>query len=80
MADDPLLTSLLAAVAAAPDDVPLRLHVAELLAGRGRPAEALIHCTRALGRDPTDPAALALLQRLTATLAGPPACRPTKPK
>ncbi|HEX8519040.1 MAG TPA: ATP-binding protein [Pseudonocardia sp.] len=73
MADDPLLTSLLAAVAAAPDDVPLRLHVAELLAGRGRPAEALIHCTQALGRDPTDPAALALLQRLTATLAGPPA-------
>ena len=71
MADDPLLTSLLAAVAAAPDDVPLRLHVAELLAGRGRPAEALAHCTHALGRDATNPAALALLQRLTAALAAP---------
>jgi SpoVK/Ycf46/Vps4 family AAA+-type ATPase len=71
MADDPLLTSLLAAVAAAPDDVPLRLHVAELLADRGRPAEALEHCTRALQRGPT-PEALALLQRLTAALAGPP--------
>ena len=36
MTDDALLTSLLAAVSAAPDDVPLRLHVAELLAAAQR--------------------------------------------
>jgi AAA+ superfamily predicted ATPase len=77
MADDPLLTSLLAAIAARPDDVPLRLHVAELLAARGRPTEALAHCTHVLGRDATDTDALALLQRLTAALAAPPA--PTAP-
>jgi AAA+ superfamily predicted ATPase len=68
---DPLLTSLLAAVDAAPDDVPLRLHVAELLLGRGRGADALQHCSRALAVAPADPAALALLQRITAALAGP---------
>ena len=61
MSDDALLTSLLAAVDAAPDDVPLRLHVAEQLAARGRPAEALAHCSAALQRAPGDPAALALL-------------------
>ncbi len=71
-ADARLLVSLLAAVEASPDDVPLRLHVAELLAADGRAAEALTHCTHALGRDPADPAALALLQRLAAALAGAP--------
>src|SRR4051794_4167003 len=69
---DALLASLLAAVEAAPDDVPLRLHVAELLLGRGRGAEALQHCSRALAKAPADPAAIALLQRVTAALAGPP--------
>jgi hypothetical protein len=69
---DALLASLLAAVEAAPDDVPLRLHVAELLLGRGRGAEALQHCSRALAKAPADPAAVALLQRVTAALAGPP--------
>jgi AAA+ superfamily predicted ATPase len=70
---DALLASLLAAVEAAPDDVPLRLHLAELLLGRGRGAEALAHCSRALALAPSDPAAIALLQRVTAALAGPPA-------
>ncbi|MGQ0483053.1 MAG: ATP-binding protein [Pseudonocardia sp.] len=67
---DALLASLLAAVAAAPDDVPLRVHVAEQLAGRGRPAEALEHCAAALARDPGDPSATALLRTLTDALAG----------
>lgn len=71
MADARLLTSLLAAVEASPDDVPLRLHVAELLAADGRTTEALTHCTHALRCNPADPAALALLQRLTAALAAP---------
>jgi len=67
---DPLLSSLLAAVEAAPADVPLRLHVAELLLARGRAAEALQHTSTALGHAPGDPAALGLLQKVTAALAG----------
>ena len=78
MSDDALLSSLLSAVAAAPDDVPLRLHVATQLADRGRVPEALAHCSEALQRAPGDPAALALLQRLTAELSGPPR-RPERP-
>jgi SpoVK/Ycf46/Vps4 family AAA+-type ATPase len=71
MPDDVLLTSLLTAVEAAPEDVPLRLHVAGLLAERGRPAEALQHCSQALARDPGNSEALALLQRITAAMAVP---------
>ena len=82
MTDERLLASLLAAVGTSPDDVPLRLHVAELLAAAGRSAEALMHCTHALRSNPADPAALALPQRLTAALwdpAAPPA-PPTPPE
>jgi SpoVK/Ycf46/Vps4 family AAA+-type ATPase len=79
MSDDVLLTSLLAAVDAAPDDVPLRLHVAGLLAERGRPADALQHCSQALARDPGNAEALALLQRLTTTMAPPAAPSPVTP-
>ena len=71
MTDDALLTSLLAAVSAAPDDVPLRLHVAELLAAAQRVPEALPHVTHALTVQPGDTAAIALLQRLGALLAAP---------
>jgi SpoVK/Ycf46/Vps4 family AAA+-type ATPase len=71
MTDDALLTSLLAAVSAAPDDVPLRLHVAELLAAAERVPEALPHVTHALTVQPGDTAAIALLQRLGAMLAAP---------
>ncbi len=78
---DPLLASLLAAVEAAPDDLPLRLHVAGLLLERGRAAEALLHCSRALTTAPGDAAALDLLQRVTAALAPPagPQTPPTSP-
>ncbi|MEJ3655695.1 ATP-binding protein [Actinomycetes bacterium KLBMP 9759] len=72
MSDDALLSSLLAAVAAAPEDVPLRVHVAGLLAERDRLTEALQHCTQALAVEPGNPAALAMLQRLTTLLASRP--------
>jgi AAA+ superfamily predicted ATPase len=68
--DDPLLASLLAAVSAAPGDIPLRLHVAGLLLDRGRPAEALDHCSTVLRSDPTHSEALALLRRASAELGG----------
>ena len=70
MSDNPLLASLLAAVNASPDDVPLRLHGAEELADANRLTEALAQCSEALQRAPGDAAALALLQRLTAALSG----------
>ena len=79
MSDDVLLTSLLTAVDAAPHDVALRLHVAGLLADHGRPAEALQHCSHALARDPGNPDALALLQRVTAAMAPPTTPLPVAP-
>jgi SpoVK/Ycf46/Vps4 family AAA+-type ATPase len=72
MTEDPLLASLLAAVDANPDDVPLRLHVAELLLTRGRAADALAHCGVVLQRDPSNAQGIALLSRATAALTGAP--------
>jgi AAA+ superfamily predicted ATPase len=69
---DDLLTSLLAAVAASPDDVPLRLHLGELLLAADRPAEALAHVSHVLVAVPASPEALALLGRATAALNGRP--------
>lgn len=69
---DDLLTSLLAAVAASPDDVPLRLHVGELLLAARRPAEALAHVSHVLVAAPANPDALALLRRATEALNGRP--------
>jgi len=66
--EDPLLASLLAAVATAPGDIPLRLHVAGLLLDRGRAAEALEHCSTVLRSDPANEEAIALLRRASAEL------------
>lgn len=66
--EDPLLASLLAAVASAPGDIPLRLHVAGLLLDRGRAAEALEHCSTTLRSDPANEEAIALLRRASAEL------------
>jgi ATP-dependent 26S proteasome regulatory subunit len=80
MTDDPLLSSLLAAVAANPDDVPLRLHVAGLLLERGRAAQAVEHCSAVLQRDGSNAEAVALLARATrAITAETPANRPAMP-
>lgn len=50
--DDLVIVSLTAAVAASPDDVALRLHLAELLLAAGRAEEAVTHCASALARQP----------------------------
>ena len=60
---DPLIASLTRAVEAAPDDVRLRTHLAELLIGVGRGAEAVTHCAIALQHAPTDEAARSLMSR-----------------
>lgn len=70
MSDDALLDSLRAAVNAAPDDVRLRLHLAELLADRGRDEEAIKELSDVLARDPASEAARALMTRV---LSRPPA-------
>jgi SpoVK/Ycf46/Vps4 family AAA+-type ATPase len=61
--DSSLIESLLAAVEARPDDLPLRLHLAELLLGAGRRAEAVGQLALALQRQPEDARAQALMAR-----------------
>ncbi|MFE5593124.1 ATP-binding protein [Streptomyces sp. NPDC056549] len=64
MADEsPLIRSLRAAVAAAPGDVPLRLHFAELLLAEGRNDEAVAEAAVALQHAPGDADARALMVR-----------------
>jgi SpoVK/Ycf46/Vps4 family AAA+-type ATPase len=58
---DELLASLRAAVAAAPDDLALRLHLAELLAGAGQREEAVREAAQVLVRDPQNETALRLV-------------------
>src|SRR5919197_3599137 len=61
MSDSPLIDSLTAAVEARPDDLTLRLHLAELLVGAGRGAEAIAHAAQVLAREPGNSAAQRLM-------------------
>lgn len=61
MGPDELLASLRAAVEAAPDDLALRLHLADLLAAAGRREEAVREAAQVLVRDPQNAAALRLV-------------------
>ncbi len=56
-----VLESLRNAVAAMPDDVPLRLHLAALLLRAGQRDEAVRHLGAVLQRDPGNGEALAML-------------------
>lgn len=76
MTEDPLIREMSAAVERSPEVLELRLHLATLLAERGRYADALTHCSAALTQDATNPAALALLQQCSAKLA-PESATPT---
>ncbi|WP_037576526.1 ATP-binding protein [Phaeacidiphilus oryzae] len=66
--EPPLLASLRTALNAAPGDVPLRLHLAELLLGEGRADEAIAEAAIALQHDPASTEARALMTR---ALSGP---------
>ena len=68
MSDSPLIDSLTAAVQARPDDLPLRLHLAELLVSAGRDAEAIGHAAQVLAREPGNEVARKLM---AAALGGP---------
>ncbi len=70
MDGSPLIDSLRKAVQAAPQDVPLRLHLAGLLLDAGSTAEAISHLGLVLAADPASAAALALMQRAVGGGAG----------
>jgi SpoVK/Ycf46/Vps4 family AAA+-type ATPase len=78
-ADDPVLPSLLSAVAASPADLPLRLHVARVLLEHGRAVQALEHCSVVLAAEPANPAGLRLLREATAALSEPAESLPAEP-
>jgi SpoVK/Ycf46/Vps4 family AAA+-type ATPase len=71
MADEDLLLSLRAAVERAPEEAPLRLHLAQLLLETGQRPEALQHIARALADDPASAEAQALMVTALAQEAEP---------
>ena len=77
MASDAVIRELTAAVERTPEAVELRLHLADLLIEQGSFADALQHCSAALGNDASNPRALVLLQRCSALLSGQAAPAPT---
>ncbi|MEV5972160.1 tetratricopeptide repeat protein [Streptomyces sp. NPDC051921] len=78
--ESPLIRSLRAALAAAPEDVPLRLHFAELLLAEGRNDEAVSQAAVALQHAPGDPAARDLMVRAMSLPAPtPPPTAPSPP-
>lgn len=64
--DESLIASLTSAVEAAPDDVPLRLHLAGLLVDAGRGQEAVTHLGVVLAREPESATARDLMGRALA--------------
>lgn len=68
--DERLIESLVAAVRAAPDDLPLRLHLAGLLVEADRGGEAVEHVATALAKDPTSAQARELMARAMGGPAG----------
>ncbi|MEW2387057.1 tetratricopeptide repeat protein [Streptomyces venezuelae] len=72
----PLIQSLRTAVAGAPDDVPLRLHLAELLIAGGHHDEAVSEAAVALQHAPGDPQARELMARAMGAPQPPQAPQP----
>lgn len=66
---DDVIESLQRAVAAAPEDATLRLHLARLLLGAGRGAQAVEHAAAVLSADPSSADARDLMSQ---ALAPPP--------
>ncbi|NYG59123.1 AAA+ superfamily predicted ATPase [Nocardioides daedukensis] len=61
--ENPLIASLTTAVQAAPDDVPLRLHLAGLLIDAERGTEAVVHLGVVLGQQPDSTQARELMAK-----------------
>lgn len=83
MSTNALLDSLRAAVAAAPHDVPLRLHLGSVLLGAGHREEAVRQAATVLSEHPGDGEALALLTAASAPAGtpapAPPSAQPVDP-
>lgn len=77
--EDPVIQELSNAVQRSPEVIELRLHLAGLLADKGRYAEALGHCGAVLSQEAGNAQALSLLQRCSAALAAPPTGSDTPP-
>jgi 2-oxoglutarate dehydrogenase complex dehydrogenase (E1) component-like enzyme len=70
--DDGLVGSLRRAVEASPDDVALRLHLAQMLLAAGEPDEAITHASVALSREPQNAEARRIMSdALAGPVAGP---------
>ncbi len=69
---NPLIASLEKAVDAAPTEVALRLHLAEILLADGQLDAALAHCATALQQDPASGPARALMGRALGGIRQPP--------
>lgn len=74
---NPLIASLTRALDSAPEDVALRLHLAELLLADGDQDAAVSHCAAALQRDPTNDVARELMAR---AFGSPPSTPPRPPR
>jgi len=68
--DPDVIAALEAVVAREPANLPLTLHLGELLLDAGRPEDALAQSRQVLERAPADPSALALARRAVAALGG----------
>jgi AAA+ superfamily predicted ATPase len=69
---DPIIDSLRRALGAAPDDVVLRLHLAQTLLAAGDPAAAIAEASTALSTDPTSEQARQILAAAATALSAPP--------
>ncbi len=68
--DPDVIAALETVVAREPANLPLGLHLGELLLDAGRPADALVRSRQVLELAPADPSALALERRAAAALGG----------
>jgi AAA+ superfamily predicted ATPase len=71
VSEDAVISSLSAAVEASPADVPLRVHLAELLLAAGRIDEAVRHAAAALAVDPAAASAREVMARAVASPVSP---------
>lgn len=76
---DDLIESLTRAVAAQPDDVALRLHLAALLVDAGRGTEAVAHLAAVLAEDPSSTSARDLMTRALSPAPPAPPASPAPP-
>jgi len=77
--EDPVIDALARAVAAAPADAELRLHLATVLLDRGHTERALVEASTVLAADPGDSRAREMLARILRATAAPETPAPVSP-